>query len=150
MAMAKDKNPFEIPSFELNKTLKSKVFDPNKKRKLQVDQLGLPYPKHLCSTSNRGPDSDDSMKMDSEKVNTLFRIEENPPKEFQLYDSQNFNETVEELEDFMYSNVDDESSSDFVLSTGRWNINQKNSQEGLIKKPTIDQEFEEYFSMLML
>ncbi|KAF5206296.1 hypothetical protein FRX31_004115 [Thalictrum thalictroides] len=36
----------------------------------------------------------------------------------------------------------------FVLSSGRWNIN-KDAEAGM-RKPTIDQEFEEYFSMLML
>ncbi|EEF30830.1 protein FAR-RED ELONGATED HYPOCOTYL 1 isoform X2 [Ricinus communis] len=36
----------------------------------------------------------------------------------------------------------------FILSSGRWTVNQ-DAQPGTIK-PTIDQEFEQYFSMLML
>lgn len=40
----------------------------------------------------------------------------------------------------------------YVLSSGRWNVNQDNSeaQSGGSRKPTIDQEFEQYFSSLML
>ncbi|CAJ1949417.1 unnamed protein product [Sphenostylis stenocarpa] len=36
----------------------------------------------------------------------------------------------------------------YVLSSGRWNVNQE-AQSGT-RAPTIDQEFEQYFSMLML
>ncbi|CAF2094919.1 hypothetical protein HID58_017454 [Brassica napus] len=37
----------------------------------------------------------------------------------------------------------------FVLSSGRWTVDQDSTQHGT-KKPTIDQEFEQYFSTLML
>ncbi|XVF76655.1 hypothetical protein PTKIN_Ptkin13bG0284000 [Pterospermum kingtungense] len=36
----------------------------------------------------------------------------------------------------------------YVLSSGRWSVNQEAPQT--TRKPTIDQEFEQYFSMLML
>lgn len=52
-----------------------------------------------------------------------------------------------EPEDLMlYSNG--MSSDLFVLSSGRWKI--KQDTQAAIRKPTIDQEFEEYFSSLML
>ncbi|XP_010509290.1 PREDICTED: protein FAR-RED ELONGATED HYPOCOTYL 1-like isoform X1 [Camelina sativa] len=38
----------------------------------------------------------------------------------------------------------------FVLSSGRWPVNQEDSTLHDTKKPTIDQEFEQYFSTLML
>ncbi|KAG7569544.1 hypothetical protein ISN45_Aa04g022490 [Arabidopsis thaliana x Arabidopsis arenosa] len=38
----------------------------------------------------------------------------------------------------------------FVLSSGRWTVNQDSSTIHEPKKPTIDQEFEQYFSTLML
>ncbi|XP_010505364.1 PREDICTED: protein FAR-RED ELONGATED HYPOCOTYL 1-like isoform X1 [Camelina sativa] len=38
----------------------------------------------------------------------------------------------------------------FVLSSGRWPVNQADSTLHDTKKPTIDQEFEQYFSTLML
>ncbi|KAG2380894.1 Protein FAR-RED-ELONGATED HYPOCOTYL [Vigna angularis] len=37
----------------------------------------------------------------------------------------------------------------YVLSSGRWDLNQE-AQSGTTRAPTIDQEFEQYFSMLML
>ncbi|CAH9061031.1 unnamed protein product [Cuscuta europaea] len=41
---------------------------------------------------------------------------------------------------------DDASPSNFVLSSGRWEVGQRESEEKL----TIDKEFEHYFGMLML
>uniref|UniRef100_A0A1J3DVA2 Protein FAR-RED ELONGATED HYPOCOTYL 1 n=1 Tax=Noccaea caerulescens TaxID=107243 RepID=A0A1J3DVA2_NOCCA len=41
-------------------------------------------------------------------------------------------------------------AANFVLSSGRWSVNQEDSTQHGIKKPTIDQEFEQYFSTLML
>ncbi|KAF9595492.1 hypothetical protein IFM89_000580 [Coptis chinensis] len=53
---------------------------------------------------------------------------------------------TESKDALLYSNG---ASSDlFILSSGRWKINQ-DAQAGM-RKPTIDQEFEQYFSMLML
>lgn len=52
----------------------------------------------------------------------------------------------EGTEDMVYFNG--VTSTSYVLSSGRWSVNQE-GQMGT-KKPTIDQEFEQYFSMLML
>ncbi|KAF8402940.1 hypothetical protein HHK36_011033 [Tetracentron sinense] len=53
----------------------------------------------------------------------------------------------EDPEDMMlYSNG--VTSNMYVLSSGRWSVNQENQVS--VRKPTIDQEFEQYFSMLML
>ncbi|KAM1489776.1 hypothetical protein ACFXTO_032984 [Malus domestica] len=38
----------------------------------------------------------------------------------------------------------------YVLSSGRWSVNQEGQSAGSSRKPTIDQEFEQYFSLLML
>ncbi|XP_050212206.1 protein FAR-RED-ELONGATED HYPOCOTYL 1-LIKE isoform X2 [Mercurialis annua] len=54
--------------------------------------------------------------------------------------------TDKDLEDIFFSNPADPNT--FVLSSGRWPVNQE-AEAGTIK-PTIDQEFEQYFSMLML
>ncbi|KAG4921911.1 hypothetical protein AAZX31_18G167200 [Glycine max] len=51
-----------------------------------------------------------------------------------------------EFEDFLYSSG--ANSNVYVLSSGRWNVNQEAQSSS--RPPTIDQEFEEYFSMLML
>ncbi|XP_043701747.1 protein FAR-RED-ELONGATED HYPOCOTYL 1-LIKE-like [Telopea speciosissima] len=54
----------------------------------------------------------------------------------------------EELSDILlYSNGPSETDR-FVLSSGRWSID-KEAQQGP-RRPTIDQEFEQYFSSLML
>ncbi|PIN03316.1 hypothetical protein CDL12_24156 [Handroanthus impetiginosus] len=54
--------------------------------------------------------------------------------------------TDKELENLLYSNG--VASSQYVLSSGRWPVDQDAQQES--KKLTIDKEFEQYFSMLML
>ncbi|KAK1437117.1 hypothetical protein QVD17_02902 [Tagetes erecta] len=51
--------------------------------------------------------------------------------------------TKQSIEDLFCSN-----SNNSVLSSGRWNVNQ-DSEQGT-EKLTIDKEFEQYFSMLML
>lgn len=55
-------------------------------------------------------------------------------------------EEYKEIEEILYSN--DTNPNVYVLSSGRWSVN-KDAQQGS-RKPTIDQEFEQYFSMLML
>lgn len=54
--------------------------------------------------------------------------------------------TDKELADMPYSSG--MKPNNYVLSSGRWSVNQ-DAQIGT-RKPTIDQEFEQYFSMLML
>ncbi|GMJ12125.1 hypothetical protein HRI_004881700 [Hibiscus trionum] len=51
-----------------------------------------------------------------------------------------------EIEEILNSNG--ENPNDYVLSSGRWSVNQEATQNK--RKPTIDQEFEQYFSTLML
>lgn len=50
-----------------------------------------------------------------------------------------------EIEEMLLSNG---MPANYVLSSGKWSFNQEN--QGETKKLTIDKEFEEYFSMLML
>lgn len=52
----------------------------------------------------------------------------------------------EELEDMISSNGVNQNV--YVLSSGRWGVNQ--DAQPSTRKPTIDQEFEQYFSTLML
>ncbi|KAL5549877.1 hypothetical protein UlMin_000053 [Ulmus minor] len=56
------------------------------------------------------------------------------------------NYTNEELSDVLSANG--VNPNVYVLSSGRWTVNQEAASES--RKPTIDQEFEQYFSMLML
>ncbi|KAK7255782.1 hypothetical protein RIF29_29201 [Crotalaria pallida] len=51
-----------------------------------------------------------------------------------------------EFEDFLFSNGVNPNT--YVLSSGRWNVDQE--AQSSTRPPTIDQEFEQYFSMLML
>lgn len=80
-----------------------------------------------------------------------------PDSEYELDPSLNYdcseyrNEGIEhctekELENLLYSNG--VAPGNYVLSSGRWSVNQDTQQEG--KKLTIDKEFEQYFAMLML
>ncbi|EOA27923.1 hypothetical protein CARUB_v10024095mg, partial [Capsella rubella] len=61
-----------------------------------------------------------------------------------------------DIENILYLDDDDEeakgcsNAAKFVLSSGRWTINQADSTLHDTQKPTIDQEFEQYFSTLML
>ncbi|KAF3449171.1 hypothetical protein FNV43_RR09899 [Rhamnella rubrinervis] len=54
--------------------------------------------------------------------------------------------TDKELEDILYSN--ELNPNKYVLSSGRWSVNQE--VQSSVRQPTIDQEFEQYFSTLML
>ncbi|EOA27922.1 hypothetical protein CARUB_v10024095mg, partial [Capsella rubella] len=60
-----------------------------------------------------------------------------------------------DIENILYLDDDDEeakgcsNAAKFVLSSGRWTINQDSTLHDT-QKPTIDQEFEQYFSTLML
>ncbi|XP_047982472.1 protein FAR-RED ELONGATED HYPOCOTYL 1-like [Salvia hispanica] len=59
--------------------------------------------------------------------------------------------TDKELEDLLYSNGAAPGGA-FILSSGRWSVDQgaRAMQEEGKKKLTIDKEFEQFFSMLML
>ncbi|XP_058215184.1 protein FAR-RED ELONGATED HYPOCOTYL 1 [Rhododendron vialii] len=84
-----------------------------------------------------------------------------PHNDFGLNSCQNFDEHVQEFGcQIDYSCLEDENdysetctdkeprSSNYVLSSGRWSINRETQPTA--KKLTIDKEFEEYFSMLMM
>nr|VDD15248.1 unnamed protein product [Brassica rapa] len=75
-----------------------------------------------------------------------------------IYGSQNLEDfSDKDIENIIY--LDDEEEQDeangcsidakYVLSSGRWTVDQDSPQHA-INKPTIDQEFEQYFSTLML
>ncbi|VVB02537.1 unnamed protein product [Arabis nemorensis] len=75
-----------------------------------------------------------------------------------IYGTQNLEEFSEkDIENILYLDEKDEeeeangcsNGANYVLSSGRWTVNQ-DSTEHDTKKPTIDQEFEQYFSTLML
>ncbi|CAI9301483.1 unnamed protein product [Lactuca saligna] len=115
-----------------------------------------PYDHHSSSSVNW------SGRVFDTSVNSVDRSETKSFDEasYDFYMSQNFeeeeldcgeNETKqmedeEALENFFCSN--DVIPDNFVLSSGRWNVNQ-DGQQGT-EKLTIDKEFEQYFSMLML
>ncbi|XP_018435030.2 protein FAR-RED ELONGATED HYPOCOTYL 1 isoform X2 [Raphanus sativus] len=73
-----------------------------------------------------------------------------------IYGTQNLEEfSDKDIENILYLDDEEEeakgcsSAANFVLSSERWTVDQDSTQHG-IKKPTIDQEFEQYFSTLML
>ncbi|KAL1209941.1 Protein FAR-RED ELONGATED HYPOCOTYL 1 [Cardamine amara subsp. amara] len=57
--------------------------------------------------------------------------------------------TEDEDEDEAKGCSSSSNAANFVLSSGRWTVNQDSTRHDT-KKPTIDQEFEQYFSTLML
>ncbi|XP_027336788.1 protein FAR-RED ELONGATED HYPOCOTYL 1-like isoform X3 [Abrus precatorius] len=60
---------------------------------------------------------------------------------------QEYAEDVDmEFEDFLFAQGGNRNM--YVLSSGRWSVNQE--AQSSTRPPTIDQEFEQYFSMLML
>ncbi|KAI3750420.1 hypothetical protein L2E82_21055 [Cichorium intybus] len=79
---------------------------------------------------------------------------------YDLYVSANFEEHQMDFGENETKQPEDEESlesffcssgvipDNFVLSSGRWNVNQDTQQD--TEKLTIDKEFEQYFSMLML
>ncbi|KAF5750927.1 hypothetical protein HS088_TW03G01267 [Tripterygium wilfordii] len=252
-----NRDPSEIDSFYGNQTVDASIADLSRKRKLQAEQLGLPLPKHKCSThhisseplpelkinsvvedlyaqiikgnaervalddnselesakgSNDFPgDSDSSMsvhgeamidteiekiwpcdrpstssynlvstrlknpycssentaiaKRDAGKEGRSFHGGELDPHNdydglqglpFLEYGShvdyvcseygKDGKEPDEEMENILTSK--EVNRNIYVLSSGRWNVNQEAKE--VTRKPTIDQEFEQYFSMLML
>lgn len=97
---------------------------------------------------------------DEISMNPAYNLYESPSFEEQQMDCGNIDEfdsseyknggpkplEDEPLEDLFCSNG--VISDNFVLSSGRWNLNQDTEQGP--EKMTIDKEFEQYFSMLML
>ncbi|XP_020885727.1 protein FAR-RED ELONGATED HYPOCOTYL 1 isoform X2 [Arabidopsis lyrata subsp. lyrata] len=77
-----------------------------------------------------------------------------------IYGTQNLEDFSDKvIENILYLDEQEEeeeakgcssNAAKFVLSSGRWTVNQDSSTLHETKKPTIDQEFEQYFSTLML
>ncbi|CAL9235925.1 unnamed protein product [Arabidopsis halleri] len=77
-----------------------------------------------------------------------------------IYGTQNLEDFSEKvIENILYLDEQEEeeeakgfssNAAKFVLSSGRWTVNQDSSTIHEPKKPTIDQEFEQFFSTLML
>ncbi|CAM8966171.1 unnamed protein product [Rhodiola kirilowii] len=63
-------------------------------------------------------------------------------------DKMELGEEDKDLEDLLYSDCSEVNPNMLVLSSGRWVI--KEAAQSATRKPTIDQEFEQYFSTLML
>ncbi|ESQ52412.1 hypothetical protein EUTSA_v10017273mg [Eutrema salsugineum] len=74
-----------------------------------------------------------------------------------IYSTQKLEDFSEkDIKNILYLDEEDEeeangcsNAANYVLSSGRWTVNQDSTRQGT-KKPTIDQEFEQYFSTLML
>ncbi|MCL7046352.1 hypothetical protein MKW94_026078 [Papaver nudicaule] len=80
-----------------------------------------------------------------------LRYEENELPEYEKYSEYETHgrEECPNMEDNDMNVDSNEAESNlFVLSSGRWDINHDSQVD--TRKPTIDQEFEQYFSMLML
>ncbi|KVH94837.1 protein FAR-RED ELONGATED HYPOCOTYL 1-like [Cynara cardunculus var. scolymus] len=100
-------------------------------------------------------DRSETKACDENFMNPAYNVYESPSFEEQQMDCGN----IDEFDSSEYKNggtkpLDDLFCSDgvipdnFVLSSGRWNVNQDTEQG--TEKMTIDKEFEQYFSMLML
>ncbi|CAH2058889.1 unnamed protein product [Thlaspi arvense] len=73
-----------------------------------------------------------------------------------IYGAQNLEDfSDKDIENSIYLDEEEDESkgcsnaAKYVLSSGRWTVDQESTQH-VTKKPTIDQEFEDYFSTLML
>ncbi|TKY63306.1 hypothetical protein E2542_SST13177 [Spatholobus suberectus] len=76
----------------------------------------------------------------------ILEIESRSDHVYREYAKDSTEESIDmEIED-LFSNG--ENRNMYVLSSGRWNVNQE--AQSSTTPPTIDQEFEQYFSMLML
>lgn len=111
-------------------------------------------------------DSDTSMsineeaKLEADSANTYSSYDDldtqafgNPEERLQVYaeyvkDSSDDQSIDKEFEDFLFSNG--VNPDKYVLSSGRLLLNEEAESSTKPPPPTIDQEFEEYFSALML
>ncbi|XP_039003098.1 protein FAR-RED-ELONGATED HYPOCOTYL 1-LIKE-like [Hibiscus syriacus] len=132
----------------------------------------LPYDKALTSSSNRGSISQGS-RCSSSSSRSVEKAIFSPGEETEAADvelDENIEESLVEYGSHMdyicseYGNYsiqqyqdkeieellepNEAHPNDYVLSSGRWSVNQE--APPTTRKPTIDQEFEQYFSMLML
>lgn len=119
-----------------------------------------PYDHHSTSSVNwSGRFFDTSVNsVDRLETKTFNEVSMNP--NYDSYASPNFEEQELDFGENEIKQPKDEESLDdffcpngvipdnFVLSSGRWNLNQDTEQG--TEELTIDKEFEQYFSMLML
>ncbi|KAI3677514.1 hypothetical protein L6452_36778 [Arctium lappa] len=129
-----------------------------------------PPDQNSSASVNRGTRLFDSSVdyLDSLEMKACDEISMNPA--YNLYESPSFEDeqmdcgNIDESDSSEYKNggtkpLEDEAPEDlfgsngvipdnFILSSGRWNVNQDTEQG--TEKLTIDKEFEQYFSMLML
>ncbi|KAL7092565.1 hypothetical protein ACP275_12G171200 [Erythranthe tilingii] len=61
-----------------------------------------------------------------------------------------YEEHLEEFGNLCVEESTDKQLENYVLSSGRWSVNNQGNEQESKKKLTIDKEFEEYFSMLMM
>ncbi|CAN8316906.1 unnamed protein product [Cochlearia groenlandica] len=152
----------------------------SKKRKFQTDQSDssslLPLSKHACfdnatcsnnttciteldyslscvnSTSMECENEVETKEEESSgscSESKLISFESNLDS---IYGIKNLEEySDKDIENILYLDQEEEEAKEcnYVLSSGRWNVSQETTLHGP-KKPTIDQEFEQYFSTLML
>ncbi|KAL0862529.1 hypothetical protein Bca101_041647 [Brassica carinata] len=169
-AMISSKNVLKIEAVEISKKRKFQID--------QSELSLLPLSKHACfdnvasSNSSSGRSEVDSvsyvnstnMECENEigmKEESSGSCSEDKMISFEshldfIYGTQNLEDfSDKDIENIIY--LDDEeqeakgcnNAANFVLSSGRWTVNQDSTKHGT-KKPTIDQEFEQYFSTLML
>ncbi|KAL7133857.1 hypothetical protein ABFS83_12G168200 [Erythranthe nasuta] len=101
------------------------------------------YSSKSVSLTKSNPSQTESLSL-TEQINVPnYQYGIDPP-------SLPYEEHLEEFENLCVEESTDKELENYVLSSGRWSVNnQGNEQEGK-KKLTIDKEFEEYFSMLMM
>ncbi|XP_010528448.1 PREDICTED: protein FAR-RED ELONGATED HYPOCOTYL 1-like [Tarenaya hassleriana] len=173
-----NQNPSQITRCSIsNNVLNMEAVNLSRKRKFQTEQLELlPLPKHVCFDENKNKNSSDpSPEVESVKDSNSFATAEGSDYSTLSVNSGSMecsNEIKSEssssslgesmlqnpiegyiekdIVDFLYPDEDvKDYNATYVLSSGRWTVNQDSSRQNT-RKPTIDQEFEQYFSMLML
>ncbi|XP_075513075.1 uncharacterized protein LOC142548572 isoform X1 [Primulina tabacum] len=108
--------------------------------------VGLDSPESRSLTKSSSCNAESLSISGSNYDDDLLEIERHA--EYSLSEYENDDMIAEkELFNLLYS--DGTAPSNHVLSSGRWSVDQDNIEEGT-KKLTIDQEFEQYFSELML
>lgn len=165
-----DSSPL-LNRFYSSEETSSPVCDLNKKRKLleyELENSGLPWPRHkirdrrgiihtgLLNSENPGKEDGSESENDS---NSFIGGSDNKMAPEGDSDTDGLSEiNHEELENLEMAELEDAITDDtmlysndtppFLLASGKWSLGQ-DARLGT-RKPTIDQEFEQYFSALML
>lgn len=103
-----------------------------------------------CSTTVITSDIEDDQEMSSDAFGEIDPEYENHTdyiySGYGNYIMEQYqNKEIEEIPE-----TSDSNANVYVLSSGRWTPNQETRTQQSARKPTIDQEFEHYFSTLML